>query len=170
MAKPSHALESAYFGRPAELLLALEGRNSESVANQQDSNGRNILTVAVGSHCSDEIAADCVRILINAGARPDVIDKRNQSALHLAARLARPKCLAALLQAGADPLSPIGELDGATPIHLATWGRNMECVWLLIRAGASIHDQDAHGKTPCDIVASLAPCPFTADFTRLMEA
>jgi len=38
--------------------------------------------------------------------------------------------------------------NGETPLHIATWGRNIDCVKALVEAGADINKQDNEGKTP----------------------
>lgn len=146
MAKPIQAMRAAYEGNVESMADALTGRGIKQAANRTDNTGRGTLTCAVAGRSGDEQAAECVKMLLRAGAEVNLVDKHNQSALHFAARFGRPHCSIALIDAGADV--NIATESGVRPIHLAILGSNPQVVSALIRAGADIESPSTCGKIP----------------------
>jgi acyl-CoA-binding protein len=56
--------------------------------------------------------------------------------------------LAAALDGGADPSAQAEADDRATPLHLAADAGSLDCVRVLLAAGADVNAVDAHGGTP----------------------
>lgn len=90
------------------------------------------------------------RQLIAAGAEVNVCSKYGESPLHFAAQSANPKLVTLLIAAGANlNLQTDPKMDGAqTPLHKAAFFGRIECVRLLLEAGADPLITDRVGKTP----------------------
>jgi ankyrin repeat protein len=105
-----------------KLLLA------KSDAFRFDSNNRTALMHAVNAD-----SPSCVALLVRAGnprARGDI--NRTQEAIHVAARMGKPDCLAALLEVVPHDAK---DADGASAMHVAArWG-HAECVRVLLARG-----------------------------------
>lgn len=81
---------------------------------------------------------DCLQILLDSGADPDIDIDANPiflTAIFRAARNGHADCLEALIKAGAD-INVVKQVT--TPLHLAAENGHTECVALLIRAGARL--------------------------------
>lgn len=81
---------------------------------------------------------DCLRILLDSGAAPDIGIDRNPiflTAIFRAARNGHADCLEVLIKAGAGINVVKGDI---TPLHLAAENGHTQCVALLIRAGAKL--------------------------------
>jgi ankyrin repeat protein len=107
-----------------------------------------------------------IDLLVSAGATVDQPDRGGVTPLHRAVRARSPAAVAALLSAGADPHATTGQA-GSTPLHLAvaptgasgTAGAGdlqLEIVWLLLAAGATLADVDRSGVTVADRIKSQA--------------
>jgi ankyrin repeat protein len=107
-----------------------------------------------------------IDLLVSAGATVDQPDRGGVTPLHRAVRARSPAAVAALLSAGADPHAATGQA-GSTPLHLAvaptgasgTAGAGdlqLEIVWLLLAAGATLADVDRSGVTVADRIKSQA--------------
>ena len=94
----------------------------------------------------------CVKLLIDAGADLEATDKSRYTPLHCAAVTIRPKLLSLLIQAGANlEAACIGR---STALHLAarlSARRAVDCVELLLAAGADIDARTFSGRRPFDI-------------------
>jgi ankyrin repeat protein len=86
------------------------------------------------------------------GVDLDAADARGATALMLAARLASPDVLRALIDAGADIHAT--NLDGNQALWLACAGDRAENIDVLIAAGATIDHVNATGATPLMFAAS----------------
>ena len=99
---------------------------------------------------------DSVRLLLEAGADPNLTDDSGISPLHMAA-LCASDCIKLLLAAGADP--NVTCEDRFTPLHWASYapyqkGTSMslpDVCHLLIAYGADISIKNKNGRTPLDI-------------------
>lgn len=71
---------------------------------------------------------------------------RNWNCLHLCVLLGFTHYIPHLIKEGYD----INQIDstGATPLHLAAFRQNNECVNILIKHGANLNQQDKRGETP----------------------
>lgn len=67
--------------------------------------------------------------------------------LCLAVAFGHPEVAKALLDAGADPNQRSEALGGVAPIHSAVFGRNLECVRLVLDGGAAIDAPQEGGFT-----------------------
>ena len=63
------------------------------------------------------------------------LHKTKRTALHLAARYGKGKCIAELIKHGADLEAK--DKDGKTPMALAVWRRHCKVVRALVKMGAS---------------------------------
>jgi len=101
----------------------------------------------------------CVKLLIDAGADLEATDNVRYTPLHCAAVTIRPKLLSLLIQAGANlEAACIGR---STALHLAarlSARRAVDCVELLLAAGADMDARDTSGRRPFDI-ALTDNCP-----------
>ncbi|KAH6886983.1 hypothetical protein B0T10DRAFT_607797 [Thelonectria olida] len=76
-------------------------------------------------------------------AKPDfTCQSSGFSAVHLAALRDRPRVLRQLVDLGVD--IDLEETTGRTPLHLATESRNVECMTILLKAGAKPDDGSLH--------------------------
>ncbi|XP_013402085.1 ankyrin-3-like isoform X4 [Lingula anatina] len=96
-------------------------------------------------------ATECVQLLLQHGANPNIQDKELQKPLHLAAERGAAQCVQLLLQHGANP--NIQDKWGSTPIHFAAKQGATQCVQLLLQHGANPNIQDKWGSTPIHFAA-----------------
>jgi ankyrin repeat protein len=98
-----------------------------------------------------------IEYLLSVGADPDALDSSGVAPLHRAVRTRSLAAVRALLDGGANPRQP--NKAGSTPLHLAvqTTGaggsgsprareQQAGIINLLLERGASVTDQDKHGK------------------------
>jgi len=85
--------------------------------------------------------SECIKILLQNGARPDVWDaNRVATPLHCAAASGSLDCVALLLNAGANVNIGISMTGaGRTPLHYATQSNAISCVQLLLNSGAMVN-------------------------------
>ncbi|XP_067833534.1 ankyrin repeat and SOCS box protein 8-like isoform X2 [Heptranchias perlo] len=91
---------------------------------------------------------DSVELLIN---RVNATDGYHRAALHYAAEK-DVSCVEILLEFGADPNAPDGNMD--TPLHWASFKDSHECVRLLLENGARVEAADYNQDTPLSWAAS----------------
>lgn len=164
MAKPSFAKKAVHAGDPAALAMALEGRGSRAAASQTESDGRPLLAYAVAGKSGDSGSAQCVQLLIAAGADPSAHDTHGQSALHWACRFGRSLCSRVLIEAGADIHA--ATTFEYTPLGLAILGASLNATKLLIDRGASLHAPCAKEFAALDYARKLIGQPNENDQTR----
>lgn len=134
--------------------------------------------------CSDELVqeaalhvvakhgADLVsKVLMNAGADPNLHNSRRETPLHLAARAGSPHVVKLLLKYGA--LLNVGDEWGATPLHACGYGQGpcdetfapgrALCASELLAAGARTGVQTSSGSTPLYF-------PVDSDLVGVVEA
>src|SRR5579872_4104634 len=154
-----------------DLFLAILRRDSAARGHR----GRTALMLAAGNE-----DADCVRLLLEHGARVNAIDEHYSTAL-LEAALVRYRqadiegntdmskrqppvvreVLKLLLDHGADPNARFGAdptvngLDGSTALLLCTvFVHRPDCYSLLVGKGAEVNARDSYGSTAlCNVVA-----------------
>jgi ankyrin repeat protein len=102
--------------------------------------------------------SETISLLIDAGARPDTLDKSGVAPLHRAVRNRCSTAVDCLLRKGAAV--NLKNESGSTPLHLAVQNTGKsgsaspeakalqkEIIKLLLRAGANPSDRDGRGKT-----------------------
>ena len=111
----------------------------------------------VVGHAADRNYATCVRLLLEAGANPDIADTfghRVGNPLNVAARnAADPLILKTLLDFGAN-VDSCG-VDGTTALIHATRKDNASFATLLLEYGANINAVSAAGQTPLTIAVAF---------------
>ena len=91
---------------------------------------------------------DTVRVLLNNGARMEMTDLRGFNALMYAARGGHSDILRVLLEHGSGVNVP-GQKT--SPLHQASTFGHLECVQLLLKAGAEPFMRDIHGQLPIEL-------------------
>ena len=102
-----------------------------------------------------EPAADrvaCFKLLRDAGASLDTVDRDSWTPLHHAAIRAHVEILTLLVEAGANVNA--ADSDGCTALHFAPSTRALACVEVLLAAGASVNARNVSGRTPFDAALS----------------
>lgn len=100
--------------------------------------------------------AECVQVLVDAGADLEQRDSMGETPLHYAAQRGSGDALLALLRQGADPNA--SSFSGSTALHFTADGDSDsadETVDLLLRWGASEQALDDNGKTPAKLLRKL---------------
>ena len=123
--------------------------------NLVDSDGRTPLIQA-----SIDGNKEIIAILLQKGARADVRDKRQSSALHYAAQGQHVPSVELLLSAGAE--IDVQDENGNTPLSNAVFtskGRP-EVIRLLSKHGANKNLQNYHGVSPLKLAQSIANYPI----------
>ncbi|KAF6208588.1 hypothetical protein GE061_017046 [Apolygus lucorum] len=111
-----------------QVSLAVQGADKEEPSwqlyFQQDDEGDTQLHIAI-IHGFIEVVFNLVRMVPNSGYL-NIRNDLRQTALHLAVLTSQPRILRRLIVAGADP----GQADrnGNTPLHLATYAGDAQCV------------------------------------------
>lgn len=95
---------------------------------------------------------DVIKVLLKAGADPELPDEEGNRALHVAAAKGYGEIVHRLCKAKAD-MAAAG-MAGASALHLACRKGRDECVEVLVGAGASLEAVDAKGSTPLHAAAS----------------
>ncbi len=109
----------------------------------RDHSGRTALYNAVGSG-AESIAA----MMIEKGADVNYSDEEGITPLHFAALCGQPSTARLLLSKGAKIDTKVG-WSKETPLHKALmYSRNVELVDVLLKAGASVNEQNLAGFTP----------------------
>uniref|UniRef100_G3T297 Ankyrin repeat and SOCS box containing 10 n=1 Tax=Loxodonta africana TaxID=9785 RepID=G3T297_LOXAF len=109
--------------------------------------------------------APCAKVLLVAGADPDLPDQDGKRPLHLCGASGALECAELLLRFGAK-VDGRSEEEEETPLHVAARLGHVALVELLLRRGACPNAQDAEGRTPL-LAACEASCldPDTAGDT-----
>jgi ankyrin repeat protein len=145
---------------PKQLAAALNRKN----ANVSDLLGRSVLHDAVVAGNMSAVAFLLSLTFVDYKA----VDGRGESALLLACRGGHIDVVAALLEAGADPLAaapPLAPNPGETPLHVALRGRYDAVVDVICRklrqrrvsSNELAAARDAYNETPLTLFATLSP-------------
>ncbi|KAL8716775.1 MAG: hypothetical protein Q9225_005928 [Loekoesia sp. 1 TL-2023] len=125
-------------------------------------------------HAIQSKKADCVKILLDAGADCKVVLPGNWTPAHYAAAQPNWQIMQILLQKGVD-INIQTELEGWTPLHLAMKEqKTMTMPKLLLEAGADSKVKDKAGKPPVQYLAInkelLQTMPQFAEATRRLAS
>jgi ankyrin repeat protein len=105
-----------------------------------------------------------VRVLMSAGASPNVVDRNGLTCIHHAAQLPAADCLRCLLD-DSNCVANIEAMnyDGLTALHLAAQHGNMTAVDVLLRVGAQIDACDGkNGRTALFYAVERNDSPLVA--------
>lgn len=83
--------------------------------------------------------------IIKAGIEPDMRFERDNTLLLMAAYVASPVVVTALLENGANP--NLGNRWGETPLHYAAKGLSLKSVEAMVKHGADIYARTQEGET-----------------------
>ena len=103
-----------------------------------------------------EDQADCLQLLIQAGARFDIYNSNKQNPLHLACEESNVECVEILLNQGFDVNAV--DIFHRTPLYLCCGNfraRTIECIRLLLRRNLHVNIADHYGRTPLHVCASV---------------
>ena len=95
--------------------------------------------------------AQCLTLLLGAGAAVDQPTNKNATPLYFAAEQGHEQCLTQLLGAGAKVDYP--NQSGFAPLHIAAKNGQQQCLKLLLSAGAKVDKPTKRGATPLHIAA-----------------
>ena len=90
---------------------------------------------------------DTVRLLLDAGADPKTLTRQGDGLLHIAAADGNAEVVRLLIDEH-FPVNMKNAVHGGTPLHHAAISNSLECVKLLLAAGALPNAQDVGGGTP----------------------
>jgi ankyrin repeat protein len=132
-------------------IVALLLQKGASVA-AKDQQGRTPLVYFTANAGTDiEIA----KLLLTAGADPNIEDADHWTALNYVARYTGNVALARLLIAAGADINH-GKDDGETPVGSATFHMHYDLAKFLISAGADVNKADKEGKSPLSQVTDVA--------------
>eukprot|EP01133_Synstelium_polycarpum_P016779 gene16779-19954_t len=116
-------------------------------AEARDKKGKTALHYASESTLSDDISFHVVSLLCHGGSLVDSKDREKRTPLHLCSQLGKVKCVAVLLEKGANP--DFTDIFGATPMHLIVQCANgNKTVKQLVAKGSKVNTADNTGQTP----------------------
>lgn len=137
--------------------------DSESTSSQEEDE-RNL-----GDACTECRASDsplilavtsghngCVREILSARDSlylGSMLSENGATLAHLAARRGDLECLRAIVTAD-DSLCTIGDIRGATPLHVCAYHGYNDCLECLLDSGGSADQKDFDGATPIHFAAS----------------
>ena len=107
--------------------------------NRPGPNGFTLLHAAAGKG-----HANCVRLLLEAGASVDQVTTGGYTPLFGAAHCGQAECVRALCAAGAKV--NLAADDGRTPLHQAAEQGHTDCILALIKAGAPVDQETVFGN------------------------
>lgn len=99
--------------------------------------------------------ADITGILIDAGAKTDLVTDNEETSLELAIRFGYPETMQEYLKRGIDPLQK-NVSTGSTAVHMAAGRGNMDMLSLLLEhvEGKDLDIEDNSGSTPLERVVT----------------
>ena len=107
-------------------------------------------------HYAAEQDPECLSLLLDNNADPDIPDTNHDTPLHWAAFKNNHSCVKILLQSGANPDSLDYNKD--TPLSWAAMKGNLESIEVLLQYNARVDTENDEGKSPivriCQLIAS----------------
>ena len=119
-----------------------------------------LLTLCITWHDDAGDRLGCFKLLRDAGANLEATDRLGRTPLHCAATAGKPDLLSLLIQAGVN-VEAVDRYANATALHDAASSSErgvVDCVELLLAAGADMDARDTSGRRPFDI-ALTDNCP-----------
>ena len=119
-----------------------------------------LLTLCIAWHDDAGDRVGCFKLLRDAGANLEATDRLGRTPLHCAATAGKPDLLSLLIQAGVN-VEAVDRYANATALHDAASSSErgvVDCVELLLAAGADMDARDNSGRRPFDI-ALTDNCP-----------
>ena len=119
-----------------------------------------LLTLCIAWHDDAGDRVGCFKLLCDAGANLEATDRLGRTPLHCAATAGKPDLLSLLIQAGVN-VEAVDRYANATALHDAASSSErgvVDCVELLLAAGADMDARDTSGRRPFDI-ALTDNCP-----------
>lgn len=102
--------------------------------------------------------AELVKIMLGAGANPDLQDAKGMTALHSAAKSKSVDCVNYLIDRPCR--LDLVTVEGRTPLHTAAWVGNLHAVQQLIsKAPKMAWQRDARNNTPLELAERLLEAP-----------
>lgn len=135
---------AAWNRRPACVKLLLSAGARLDDGKEQEANQNGTALIAAASRNSEE----SVRLLLDAGADPELHDWNGSTALIWAAVSSNEACARSLLEKGANPNTRSAAKRGETPLIAAATRGNAQIIKMLLKAGARLEDTDSNGRTP----------------------
>lgn len=136
--------------------MLLESGRDDVDVHHRDNDGWSPILVSTG----DVPSAEITRMLMEAGASLSDTTAIGSSPLHLAASKSRPDVLQVLLDFHEPEDLSRQSVAGLTPLLAVrdfTSEETLECIRLLVRAGADINSQDSDGRTLLTEAAGVGP-------------
>ena len=115
-----------------------------------------LLTLCIAWHDDAGDRVGCFKLLRDAGANLEATDRLGRTPLHCAATAGKPDLLSLLIQAGVN-VEAVDRYANATALHDAASSSErgvVDCVELLLAAGADMDARDNLGRRPFDIALS----------------
>jgi hypothetical protein len=91
-------------------------------------------------------------LLCQYNADVELVDRRQETAMHLACRGGHGECVQFLVESAAS-VTP-ANCDGDTPLHIAAWEGNLEICRTLVEYGADVHHRNGRHQTAYSNVLS----------------
>ena len=147
----SKVFGAAFHGKLAKLLKYLEAEDDTLLdcpsVDWADAGGMTALHGAC-----QEGHAECVELLLRAGAVADRASNDGLTPLHIACENGHVGCVPELLRAKAS-LTAVDKANAATPLHCACLSGSADCVEALLGARAGVDAVDTEGATPLILAA-----------------
>jgi len=125
------------------ILQTAERSNADTIiVNHEDSSQEAPVHVAsrIGS-------LDILELLVEHGANLGLVDGRGRTCLHCSAQSGQDECLLFILDNLAeDYILEVRCYDGYTPLHVAIRSNKIECVKVLLQAGADVTAESSNGS------------------------
>ncbi|MDD9901061.1 MAG: ankyrin repeat domain-containing protein [Alphaproteobacteria bacterium] len=145
-----HAAQAGDDGMVAFLLKSADVRRGVNASSSMSDGYTPLLAAVSGDHMQ------CARLLMAAGADPNVVDHRGRHSLFIAAENGNAEMVRFLAENGADvSKAPVLVRDGATVLHRTSQKSFERIAPILFRHGASLNVTDANGQTPLHRAASI---------------
>jgi ankyrin repeat protein len=143
------AIEEVYHGGPPEVVLEMIGSLIRHRADVNAWDDERHLTPLLSAIYWEN--RDAARLLLEAGADPNVVNRNRESPLGMAVEQDDLELTAMLLGHGAEKgINRPGGVSGMTPLAVAASNLNIALIRLLMEAGADPEVHDADSQTARD--------------------